>query len=257
MKNQGFRKPHRMRRKKSILKNSFFWIALGITILIFLLSYFLFFSDFFRIRNIEISGNQKTETQIIENLIERDKNIFLFNSEKNKENILNNIFQITQVGINKKLPCILKIEIEEREPVAVVCQNECFYIDKQGMVFERTTEDGQIPKINNLNLQKDLKLGDKVLDEENLNQILIIESAFKKDLGILVGSMELASERRLNVFTSQGWQAYFDIQKDISWQITELKSILEKEIPLEKREKLKYIDLRFEKVYVFPESIFD
>lgn len=256
MKNRGFRKPHRIRRKKSILKNRFFWLILGMLILILFLCYFLFFSNVFRIKNIEISGNQKTETQTIENLIEKNKNIFLFNSEKTEENILNNVFQISQVNINKKLPSALKIEIKEREPTAIVCQNECFYIDNQAIVFEKS-EDSQMPRINNLNLHQDLKLGDKVLDEGKLSQILIIESAFRQDLGILVNSLELASERRLNVITSREWQAYFDIQKDINWQITELKAILEKEIPSEKKGELEYIDLRFEKVYVFPESIFD
>jgi len=55
----------------------------------------------------------------------------------------------------------------------------------------------------------------------------------------------MVSQDRINVQTEQGWKIYFNPQEDISWQITKLSSVLEKEIPPEDRENLEYIELRF------------
>ncbi len=61
----------------------------------------------------------------------------------------------------------------------------------------------------------------------------------------------------MNVNTADGWEVYFNPKGDLNWQITELAAILENRIPLEKRKNLKYIDLRFNKVYIFPENYAD
>ena len=253
MKNQRFRKPYKIKRRKSILRNSFFWIGILIVSLVILLVYFLFFHSFFEIKNIEISGNNKVKTEQISNLIEK-KNIFLFNKKEARGKILNNFPEIVEVIIKRNLPATIKIEIEERKPVALICQNDCFFIDKKGIIFEKT-ENNEILKIKNLTLNQELKLGEKALEKEQLDKFLKIESNLKQDLGIKTDLIELVSEKRLNVYISEGWQVYFDLQGDIDWQLVELKTILEKEISLEEREKLEYIDLRFDKTYVSPEGL--
>ena len=57
------------------------------------------------------------------------------------------------------------------------------------------------------------------------------------------------SEKRLNTKTSEGWEIYFNLKGDLNWQITELGLVSEKQIPLEDRGELEYIDLRFSRVY--------
>lgn len=62
------------------------------------------------------------------------------------------------------------------------------------------------------------------------------------------------SEEKIDVRTAEGWAIYFNLKENLNWQITKLAAVLEKRIPQGKRENLKYIDLRFEKVYIFPET---
>jgi len=248
-KSQHFRKPYKIKRKKSILKNRFFWIGVLFLIIITLVCYFLFFHSFFQIANIEISGNEKLKTEQIESLIEKNQNIFLFNIDKNKKKILENFPEITELLLEKNFPRSIKIQVEERKPVAVFCQNEdYFFIDKKGIVYEKTESDTML-KVRNLTLNKELKIGDRVLTENQLNQIIYTERNLKQDLEIQIESAEIVSEQRLNINTFEGWQIYFNSQKSPDWQLTELGLILEKKIPLEKREQLEYIDLRFDKIY--------
>ncbi|MCK4520376.1 FtsQ-type POTRA domain-containing protein [Candidatus Parcubacteria bacterium] len=248
-KSQYFREPHRIKRKKSLLKNKFFWIGILVLAIVVLLSYFLFFHSFFKIDKIEISGNEKLKTEQIENLIEKNKNIFLFNTEKNKNKILENFPEVVEIYIEKDFPRSIKIQVEERKPVAVFCQNqEYFFIDKKGIVYEKA-ESNSMLKIKNLTFDRELELGNEVLAENELKQILYIQSRIEDDLEIQIELAEIVSASRLNIQISEGWQIYFNTQRALDWQLTELKLVLEKKIPQEKREGLEYIDLRFEKVY--------
>jgi len=59
----------------------------------------------------------------------------------------------------------------------------------------------------------------------------------------------LKEDKRLDIKTAEGWEIYFDLSSDVNFALTKLGLLLEKEIPLEKRGDLSYIDLRFSKVY--------
>ena len=250
MKVKKFRKQHRIKRKKSILKNRFFWVGFLFLIIITLVCYFLFFHSFFKIDKIEIFGNEKLKTEQIESLIEKDQNIFLFNIDKNKKKILENFPEITELLLEKDFPRSIKIQVEERKPVAVFCQNEeYFFIDKKGIVYEKAEPDAML-SIKNLTLNKELRLGDEILTENQLNQILKIETKLKENLEIQIELAEIVSDRRLNIKTSEGWEIYFNLQKALDWQLTELGLILKEKISPEKRGEIEYIDLRFEKVFI-------
>jgi len=58
----------------------------------------------------------------------------------------------------------------------------------------------------------------------------------------------------LDVKTSEGWEIYFNLKKDINWQLTELDFLLKERIPPDKKGNVEYIDLRFERIYIFPET---
>lgn len=251
-----YRKPYRVKKKKSILKNRFFWLGILALIVFLGISYFLVFSSFFQIKVIEISGNQKISTeelrkmvedQIVKNLIfYQTKSIFLVNLKKIQNVILEKFPQISQINIKQKFPQTLEIKIEERNPVAIFCQNEnCFFIDKEGVVFESNVKNQDFFIIKKGNFNSEIKLGDKIIDENLISQILEIESRLKKDFKISINEVLLVSEERVNFKTSEGWEIYFNPKKDINWQLTKLEAVLENEILPEKRKNLEYIELRF------------
>ena len=254
---RSYSKYRRTKRKKSILKNRFFWFFLLAIFLIGGIFYFIFFTSTFKIKEIKITGNQKISTQDIKNIVKEqfdaESNIFfMINQNKIKEGILLKFPQIDTVNIKPRFPDKLNVEIKERQAIGIWCQNNgnCWYLDEQGVVFERIEEiSDEALKIKDLISTKEIQLGEKVIEKDLIEKIKKINSKLTEDLKINIEEFTIPNENRLNIKTSEGWEVYFDPQGDLNWQLIESGLILEKEIPLEKRGNLEYIDLRFSKVY--------
>ncbi len=266
-----------------ILRSKNFWFSLLSLVTVFTIFYLIFFSSFAQLKSISCyAKNQELKREVHDFIAKNtEKNFFFLKA--------NSIFFIDQDLIKKKVKekfpeiekIILKkdflersliVRIEEKEPVAVFCQEDkCFFIDKKGIIFQEfileskkeNEERSEERKENGIRLGKkkmiirlgyilpNLVLDREIIDPEMMEKILKI----KKEMIILnlfPKEVLLVSEKRLNIKTNEDWEVYFDPSKDIDWQLTELKTIIEKYIPLEKRKNLKYIDLRFRKVYIFP-----
>ncbi len=259
---RSLRKPYRIRKQKSILRNRFLWITLLLLILVGGTFYLVCFANFFQIKKIEISGQQKVSEEELKNLVGGEieqklflfptKSIFLINTNKIDQLILERFSQISQSDLKKKLPDGLFLEIEERQPWAALILNETdfYYCDENGIVFEKIWE---IPykflTVKSLLSYPEIKLGGKVMEKDLIEKIGGVNAKLKDNLKIDIEEFIIPSPERLNVKTSEGWEIYFDPEGDLNWQVIELSLVLEKEIPSEKRGDLEYIDLRFSKVY--------
>jgi cell division protein FtsQ len=251
-----YRKPYRIKRKKSILKNRFFWIFI-LTLIFFLgLFYLICFADFFQVKKIEVLGNKEVSTKNIKNFTQikikkkilffPTKSIFLVNSNELKKEILKSFPQIADLNLKRKFPDELISKIKEREPAAIFCQvNECFFIDKEGIIFKKIREINEYLEIRSLIQKRNLKLGERAVTKEKISKILEIKSKLEDILKIQIKKADLISEKRLNVKTFEGWDIYFNLKKDLDWQLTKLKAVLDEKIPEEKRKDLEYVDLRF------------
>jgi len=256
-----YHKPYRLKKKKSILRNRFFWLTILILIIIGGLLYFVFFTPFFQIKEIQISGNQKVLTENLQSRIQwvlshQGNYIFLCNSNKINQEILQFFPQIASIDTKIKFPDKLLVKIEERKPAAIfIYSDKYFLIDKEGVIFEETFPNGdEYLKIKNPTLSQGFNLGSKVVENDILTSILEIGSKLKGDFKIPLEEVIIASEQRLNIKTLEGWEIYFNPRGDLDWQLTKLDAILENRIPPEKRRNIGYIDLRFERVYIFPEN---
>jgi len=258
-----YKKHYRVRRKKSIFRSRFFWLSFLFFIILGAAFYFLVFSSFFQVKEIKISGNIKVPVEDIRNIISDKvdkrivffnlKNILLADLKEIDKIILEKFPQIARVSLDRDFPDVLAAQIEERKPVAVFVRGEnYFYIDKTGVIFEEVSEPFQMLKIK-LTLVPDLELGKRIVDEKDITQILKINSKLN-DLKIPLEELLIISERRLNAETSEGWQVYFNPKGDLDWQLAELDILLEERIPPDKRGNIEYIDLRFEKIYIYPET---
>ena len=257
---QGFRKLHRIKRKKSILKNRFF--RAGILILIFFISvfYLLFFSSVFQINSIAISGEQEVVKQDIKNVIEEQiqtkffffntKSVFLINHKEVKNSVLEKFPLINTFEMSRKLPNSLFVIVVERIEVAKwSAEDKYFLIDNSGIIFQEIFEThSSLPTIKSFD-SNEKTLGQRVVEKETLRNVLQIISKLKQNLKIQTKLADIVSKERLDIETSENWEIYFNLLGDIDWQITELGLILEKEIDSEKRQKLEYIDLRFNRVF--------
>jgi len=265
------RNPYRVKRKKSILRNGVFWLSILSVMIIAGFLYLFCSSDFFQTKEIKISGNSKASGEEIERIIKENlnekilffstENIFLLNSKRINQEILKKFPQISDLKIRKKFWGILSVSVTERMAIAVICQNieeenkNCFFVDKEGVVFEpivNAVNEGKQKLLgNHLNLPElkmssptDIFLGKKVLWKERLSDLFKTESALK-NINVIIREIKIISNDRVDFQTEEGWQIFFNPEKDMQRQMTKLKTILEKEIPAEKRTGLEYIDLRF------------
>ena len=265
------RNPYRVKRKKSILRNGVFWLSILSVMIIAGFLYLFCSSDFFQTKEIKISGNSKASGEEIERIIKENlnekilffstENIFLLNSKRINQEILKKFPQISDLKIRKKFWGILSVSVTERMAIAVICQNieeenkNCFFVDKEGVVFEpivNAVNEGKQKLLgNHLNLPElkmssptDIFLGKKVLWKERLSDLFKAESALK-NINVIIREIKIISNDRVDFQTEEGWQIFFNSEKDMQRQMTKLKTILEKEIPAEKRTGLEYIDLRF------------
>ena len=257
MRRRRIRKPYRIKRKKSIFENRFLKPSILILFILTTLFYIALFLNFFQIKQIKISGNQKVVKEkletTIQGLIEKkilffsSKSIFLVNLDEVKKQILTVFPLISSIDFKKELPNSLILEIEERKTVAIFIQNDkSFFIDKQGVIFEETLEtESKRLKLKNLILNENSGLGDTVINTTKMSQIFDIESNLRNSLGIRINEVVIVSEQRFNFTTTDGWDIYFNPQNNIDWQIIKLKEVLEQEIPNENRGLLEYIELRF------------
>ena len=250
-----YRKPYRIKKKKSLFKNRFFWMATLVLIIFGGIFYLVCFFSIFQIKDIKISGNQKIQTQDIENLIKEkinqkllffpQKSIFLIKSNEIVESLLEKFLQADSVNLKRRLPASLIVEIQERLPLGVWCEGEnCFYIDKEGIIFEENP-----PKTEFIIKSEEKRtqgfLGEKVIEKTLFESIFEIQRKLKESLKINIEEIIILEKEKINAKTSEGWEIYFDPTNNIDWQLTKLSLVLEKEIPPERRKDLEYIDLRF------------
>lgn len=251
-----YKKPYRIKKKKSILKNRFFWLGILLLIFIGTIFYFLIFSSFFQVEKIIVSGEKKVSKEEIVAIVEENlekkilffpsRSIFLVNLNKIREDISNTLPKIAEIEMSRTFPDALNILVIERLSLATWCQEErCFFLDKEGIIFEETSEiSPNNIKIKDLR-EKKLELGEKVLEKEILDSIGEIEIKLRENLKINIEEFIIASDERLNVKTNEGWEIYFNLEGDLDWQLTKLNLVLKEKIPPEKRKDLEYIELRF------------
>lgn len=84
-----------------------------------------------------------------------------------------------------------------------------------------------------------------MIEEEELSQILNISGKLESNLGLSLEGFLIFSEDKLAAKMTEGWEIYFNLQKDIDWQLVKLRAVLEEKIPSENRKDLEYIELRF------------
>jgi len=252
---KSYRKPKtrfRIKRKKDFSFKFFFLFSLILGLLVGSF-YFIIFSSFFQIKEIKISGNQKISEieikKIVLNKIKKKiffyhtKSIFLTNSKKIEKELSENFPLIEKVILKKDFPETLLIKITERKPFALLCQDEdCYFFDKEGVVFEKGK--GDLITVKKRNLKKNLSLGDKVFEKKELKAILEIEKEISGEFKIKIKKMTLENES-LTVYVSEGYRIIFDLNKSIQEQLFNLGVVLSKKISTEERKKLEYIDLRF------------
>jgi len=154
-----YRKPAKKNNHPSGLKRMLFKATTGLTVLCiistgFVLIYDLIIQcDYFKAKNLTITGNQMfSDKQIISQAdLKKGVNIFSVNLSVVEKRLLAHPW-IAEADISRELPSGINIRIKEHNAVAVVDLGRRFLINNKGKIFkEFTTGDpGVLPVINGL-----------------------------------------------------------------------------------------------------------
>ena len=226
---------------KSVWKKRWFWdVILGF--LFFAgLSYLLFLSPALALNQIKIIDSGGLPGFQVYNQLasELGKSILLIDKSDFEAQILCNFSSLKQAKINLDGWHKLSVALVKREPVAEVCKmastTNCWMVDETATIFNRGLASVKIDS-------------DFTITKDILAKILKIEQGLL-ELDLIVVNFSLIENSRFNVLIEPGWQIYFTIEQDLEFALKKLELLLEQEINLEQQKNLKYIDLRFSKVY--------
>lgn len=246
-----YRDELRQKRKKRKVRTAFL-AASSLTAVTVFIVYALFFSGWFLVKDIRVSGNNETSEGEIKKITGRFSNILFANPEKIKRALENEFPIIERVNVSKNFfRKSLTVEVGEREAIGIWCPSTssgqaCFYFDGDGVFFKAAPkfsgevliniEDG---RIRNFNLTG--SFDDKGLLEK-LNSAKSILDDLKfigyRNFFLPEGSFEFW------IKTSEGWPVYLDKESDVATQLVALKKFLEEKISPDRRQSLQYVDLR-------------
>ncbi|MEK7503351.1 MAG: hypothetical protein AAB556_02835 [Patescibacteria group bacterium] len=208
-----------------------------------------FWIPYFKISNIEINNPLIRQSQVnlaFASFFEEKNdffapmsNFFLFSSEKAEKIILESDLGVAKV--NKKFPNKIELEFLEIKPKFIYCNEDCFYANKTGFLYELAPSftENPIPFIETGSEVK--KIGDYILS--------LKEAEFLADFLSEVSRMDLNAEtisveNDFKIFLKQNWHIILLKNEPRSGaELAEkLKLILEQKV---KNSSLEYIDMRF------------
>ncbi len=259
-------KPHRRtliknsrrpaRTSRQIIKYGISFFALILIVATYIV---LFRSSLFMITEPIIVGNVRVDQNMVQEKIDPllagsrwglfpKRVLFVVSPTEIKELVKNSASAILSVDVRKELPNILKVEITEREPLAIwSAAGQFFFIDKEGIAYDKIlrseSKDANISLITDEHNKPTVE-GDRVITNDTLKFVRTISDSFSTvgDLGVnfFIAPSRLAPD--LTLVTSEGWKVVFDTSSDADLQISTLREVLKSKVS--NTNQLNYVDLR-------------
>jgi len=228
--------------------------------------YFIFYSPYFSIKNINIAGLERINYEEIRGVIQdqmfgsrffifKQNNIFVFDENAASKNI-NEKYALKAFKIDKRLPETLIFSVEERSPALIWKTSLKYYIvDWDGTIIREITpeevsgyqENQPGAKMalvfDDSNAQVGFK--DKILSSETVLAISNLETSIPT-AGLTISNFKVADKNDpvIKCLTGEGFEVYFSAVGDLNAQLEKLKTFLKEKKP-EDRKALQYVDLRF------------
>jgi cell division septal protein FtsQ len=237
-------------------------ILVGLIVVLFGLIYFVIFSDYFIVRQAQVSGAREITAEMINvwlneagqqkywNIIPKN-NWWLLNT-KNLRMILDaKSNRILNLSSHRIWPNQIKITLEERIPVAIwETGNNYFYLSQDSVVLEQlpagyATSTQNFLRIVDLS-NKSVAIGDQLSAVKLIDFIQALREVWTQQTGSEIAVIRLPARASTDVIvqSSVGWTAYLDLNSDPEVQARLLGLIFLHEIPADRVKNLSYIDIR-------------
>jgi len=227
--------------------------------------YIFFFSGTFQVKRIIVVGTENISDERIETIINEvgegtywgflpRNNLIFFGVDRAETELMSEIAQIRSVDFKRQFPDILKVYIEERDPVIIWETNSRrYYLDVDGVVSKNIESDEalNLPVIKD-SANKEVVPKEQIVSEKFVTFMTELVGSFNEETGLGISELVTPSplSREIHVKTNDGWMIYFTSARTLESQYKKLLLILNKEIPESEQKNLEYIDLRIQdKIY--------
>jgi len=218
-----------------------------LSIFVFLIVYFLFFSFVFKIEYIRVVGNDSINTQDIENIIwdATDKNILYFFNRNNywllsTDYLLATVKQqyaFEDITIKKIFPDTISLHVIERMGRLVWKTGPDYYVvDAYGVITRRLHEmrlisSGDIPVLINTSESETL-IGDTILTEDMITSILEAYQYYNEYIdrdGLRFDRFEIDSTDAsfYKILTRDGLEIHLNNQTPATSQLSKFKRVID------------------------------
>jgi cell division protein FtsQ len=184
-------------------------------------------TPFFRVREVEVKGNQKIPKEILLSLtrVERMPNLFMVRLKEISRRLESHPW-VDQVKVRKIFPSKILIEVEERKPIAIIQLEELYYIDAKGVIFSPVgdRDDHNYPFLTGLTRQL-LEADPEGAKGLVLKALELLQLAGKEKISPLEAISEIHMERTFGIqfFTQvemvevrMGWDQFGDKLRKLS-----------------------------------------
>lgn len=257
-------------KKRSGFSRFLFWILflsfLGVSI------YMLSFSPYLEVETVAVEGNRDIPSEEIIAKVDEvtggkyfgylsKRNIFFVSKKQINEKLKNDFSRLEVSAIEKKFPKAVLIKVKERQPEMAWCSSGvCYVVDKEGLVYAgANATDEELEKSRFLIIIDDnaqpVEIRKTTVSPEFIQYMKQIDAILIDGLGLSIeGNYHTpaisSQEVMVKIKEGEGW--ILKMSSLISPEDTKkiIETVFDKELPVEKRNNLDYLDLRVKgKVY--------
>ena len=204
-------------------------VVIGVTV-------FAMVSPIFNIKNINVTGNSKIDSEKIISLsgIEKGNNLFRINKTQISKQIKKNGY-IEDIKIIRKLPDTIEINVIERVPgFQIKYGNGYVVINNQGYIIKISEESEELPFLEGMTTPEDKYIETNRLAEEDLyklNTVLkIVSAAASNGIDSLITLIDISDINNVKLeFEEDEKTAYIGDCSNIETRMLWVKHIMEKE----------------------------
>ncbi|MBN1866434.1 cell division protein FtsQ/DivIB [Candidatus Sumerlaeota bacterium] len=210
---------------------------------------FLFRSDFFALKDIEIDGADPRVEYRIRNALCREAlhtgNVLRLDSKKIQE-AAESISKVKSVRVRKRYPGRIRISVEQRYAVALVLSDPLLAVDSEGVVIEelltRHSQASEFPYLTGFQVGRP-RLGERLKSESLTTGLTLISYLRDRSPALLskVSEVHFDEEKGLTLVLKGGTEVRFGRDDPLSAMIR-FETFAQEMGPLE---QYRYIDLRF------------
>jgi hypothetical protein len=229
--------------------------------------YLLFFNPFLKVRKWIFQGetdiNLSEAQQIIETKASKKWFIFpqdnffivLFRRHSFEKTLEKHFLELTEVKVwpaQEHLFNNFNISLSKREKAAIWCSSNCFYIDREGLLFKKAPQTaGPFITLIEDKIGLNLEINARIKDQNLLQAIFLLKEQFDNTTKLSIKNIEVFNDNHdFALITNQNWKLYFDPQTNIENQWNVFKALLNKN-SLSLNDSINYIDLRIKnKAYI-------